>query len=254
MEAAFEFLNGWADRILVISLARAADRRARLAERLQGLRYERFEATDNLDLDLGRLRREGVFDERRTPRRFRHTRAMSLAEIACALSHRRIYEETLRNGWERVVVFEDDVIPRNGSLAALPAALAELPAGWDLCYLGYHKNERPSPWDHAKQATYVALGPLRLTRWTPREALRILPTPATPHLRRAGLHTHAHAYAVSRAGAEKLLAAQRPVAFRSDWLFSYLILRGELSAFVTDPQLFDQESASDAGVRSYLHP
>jgi glycosyl transferase family 25 len=254
VDPAYDFLNGWADRILVVTLARATDRQARVRERLRGLRFEHFAATDKRDLDRGRLAADGVFDESRTPRRFRHTREMNLGEIGCALSHRRIYEEAVRHGWSRTVVFEDDVVPRRGDLAHLPAALGALPAGWDLCYLGYLKNDAPSPWVRAKRAAYVALSPLRLVPWRTGEALRLLPSPFAPHLRRAGLHACTHAYAVSLAGARKLLAAQTPVAFRADWAFSYLILRGELSAFATQPRAFDQEDVYAApGASSYVH-
>lgn len=251
MQDAFEFLNGWADRVLVVSLARAADRQARLGERLAGLRYEVFPATDKADLDRERLVREGAFDESRTPRAFRHSREMNLGEIGCALSHRRIYEAAVAGGWARTVVLEDDVVPRAGDLAALPAALAELPAGWDLCYLGYMKNEAPTGWDRAKRAAYVALAPFRLVRWRTGEALRLLPSPFSPHLRRAGLHACTHAYAVSLEGARKLAAAQRPVSLRADWLLSSLVLRGRLSAFVAEPRLFDQEDVATAP--SYVH-
>jgi glycosyl transferase family 25 len=254
VDAAWAFLNGWADRILVVTLARAADRRARLRERLAGLRYEPFTATDKLELERARLLADGTFDESRTPRRFRHTREMNLGEIGCALSHRRIYEEIVRRGAARTVVLEDDVVPREGDLAHLPAALGALPAGWDLCYLGYLKNDAPSAWTRAKRAAYVALSPLRLVPWRTGEALRLLPSPVAPHLRRAGLHACTHAYAVSLAGARKLLAAQTPVAFRADWLFSYLILRGELSAFAAEPRAFDQEDVTaGSGGRSYVH-
>jgi glycosyl transferase family 25 len=254
VDGAYEFLNGWADRVLVVTLARATDRQARLGERLRGLRFEHFAATDKLELERGRLVAEGVFDEARTPRRFRHAREMNLGEIACALSHRRLYEETVRHRWSRVVVLEDDVVPREGDLAHLPAALGGLPPGWDLCYLGYMKNEAPSAWVRAKRAAYVALSPLRLVPWRTGEALRLLPSPYAPHLRRAGLHACTHAYAVSLAGAKKLLAAQTPVAFRADWLLSYLTLRGELSAFAAEPQGFDQEDvAAGPGASSYVH-
>jgi glycosyl transferase family 25 len=254
VDRAWQFLNGWADRILVVTLARATDRQARLRERLRGLRFEHFAATDKLDLDRHRLVAEGVFDEARTPRRFRHTREMNLGEIACALSHRRLYEEIVRNGWSRVVVLEDDVVPREDDLAHLPAALEALPPGWELCYLGYMKNEAPSAWGRVKRAAYVALSPLRLAPWRTGEALRLLPSPFAPHLRRAGLHACTHAYAVSLGGARKLLAAQTPVALRADWLLSSLILRGELSAFAAEPQAFDQEDVTAGpGASSYVH-
>ncbi len=251
MQDAFEFLNGWADRVLVVSLARAQDRQARLRERLRGLRYELFPATDKKDLDRDALVKDGAFDESRTRRAFRHSREMNLGEIGCALSHRRVYEAAVAGRFARTVVLEDDVVPRAADLAALPTALSELPPGWDLCYLGYVKNEAPSAWDRTKRAAYVALAPLGLVRWRTGEALRLLPAPFSPHLRRAGLHACTHAYAVSLEGARKLAAAQTPVSLRADWLFSSLILQGKLSAFVAEPRLFDQEDVLTAP--SYVH-
>jgi glycosyl transferase family 25 len=251
VQDAYEFLNGWADRILVISLARAADRQARLRERLAGLRYELFQATDKRDLDLDRLVKEGVYDESRTRRAFRHTKDMNLGEIACALSQRRVYEAAVANGWARTVVFEDDVVPRTADLPLLPAALSQLPPGWDLCYLGYARHEAPTARDRAKQAAYVALAPLRLVRWRAGEARRLLPRPFSANLRRAGLHDFALAYAVSLDGARKLAAAQTPVSLRADWLLGSMVVQGRLDAYLTDPKMFDQEDLASAP--SYIH-
>ncbi len=253
---AFEFLNGWADRVAVISLPRARDRRARIAARLGGLDYRFGDGVDKLGLDRDRLVQEGVLDESRAPRPYRHRHGMSLGEIGAALAHRRVYEEAVANGWQRVVVLEDDAVPRVADLASLPDALSQLPADFDLCYLGYMGGERTTAWDRAKQAAYVAFGPLGVVPWSAREALRLHARPHSANLRRAGLHMCAHAYAISLAGARKLLETQTPVAFRADWLFPYLILRGQLSAFVTAPRLFDQEGAAEvpSGTpTSYIH-
>jgi len=155
-----------------------------------------------------------------------------------------------------VVVFEDDVIPLAADLGELPRALSQLPDDFDMCYLGYMGRERPSPWQRAKQAFYFVLGPLGVVPWSSAEALRLHARPFSPNLRRAGLHMCAHAYVVSLSGARKLLEAQTPVAFRADWVFPFLILRGRLSAFVTSPRLFDQETPEHVppgGTTSYIH-
>lgn len=254
---AFEFLNGWADRAFVVSLVRAGERRARLAPRLAGLDFTFLDAVDKLGLDRERLLREGVFDERGTPRAFRHRAEMPLGHIGCSLSHRAIYERIVRNGWERVVVLEDDVVPQHGALALLPDALSQLPAGWELCYLGYLGDRTVTLRARLKRAYYLATAPIGLGRWRLAEARRLLPRPFSANLRRAGRHMCTHAYAVSREGARKLLAAQTPVAFNADQLLAYLILREGLDAYVTDPVFFDQEAfagnAQGDEPRSYIH-
>jgi glycosyl transferase family 25 len=239
--AAFEFLNGWADRIFVVSLRRAVERRAQVAGTLSGLRFEFLDAVDKKDLDRERLVREGAYDERRTRRAYRNRGGMTLGAIGCALSHRNLYDEMVAKGWERMVVLEDDVIPRVPEVAGVGDALRELPAGWDLCYLGYWQNEVVTPKARLKRASYVALAPLGLSRWRLGETLRLLPRPFSPHLRRAGRHMCTHAYAVSREGARKLAAAQRPVAYAADQLFTMMILQGKLDAYVAVPALFDQD-------------
>lgn len=239
---AFAFLNGWADRVFVVSLARAAERRERARGRLGGLDFRFLDAVDKLDLDREKLLDGGIYDERATPRAFRHRAEMPLGHVGCSLSHRAIYEQIVENGWRRVVVLEDDVVPHAGALDLLPTALGQLPEGWELCYLGYLGNETVTARARLKRAFNVALAPLGLVRWRLGEALRLLPRPFAPNLRRAGRHLCTHAYAVTLEGARKLLAAQTPVAFNADQLLAFLVLRGRLDAYVTHPVFFDQES------------
>jgi glycosyl transferase family 25 len=258
VRAAWHFLNGWADRIFVVSLRRAEGRRALIRERLAGLDYSFVDAFDKLDLDRARLTREGVFDERRTPRAYRYKAEMPLGHIGCSLSHRALYEQIVGNGWRRVVVFEDDVVPVDSALVHLPDALQQLPEDWELCYLGYWRNAALTVRDRVRQALYVALSPFRLVCWRPGEAMRLLPRRFSPNLLAGGRHLCTHAYAITAEGARKLLAAQTPVAFNADQLLAFLVLRGRISAYATIPKLFDQDAiagnAPPAGApASYIH-
>ncbi len=258
VRAAWDFLNGWADRIFVVSLRRADGRRALVRERLAGLDFRFVDAVDELDLDRARLAREGVFDESKTPRAYRHKAEMPLGAVGCSLSHRSLYEQIAKNGWRRVVVFEDDVVPVENALMHLPSALRQLPEGWELCYLGYWRNAMPEMRDRVRRALYVALSPFRLVRWRPAEAMRLLPRRFSPNLWAGGRHLCTHAYAVTAEGAKKLLEAQTPVAFYSDQLLAFLVLRGRISAYATLPKLFDQDAiagnAPPAGApTSYIH-
>ncbi len=231
------------DRVFVITLARASERRAVLAKRLAGLDYTIHYGVDWRQLDCAQLEREG-YDERRARQASRLGRPMQLGQIACAISHRRVYEEILAAGLRRALIFEDDVVPRPAQLPLLSAVLDELPPDWDLVYLGCTNFERVTARDRARQAAYLLLSALQLMKWTPREVLRLHPRPYRPHLKEAGLHHGAYAYGVSAAGARKLLAAQRPLAQITDQLFIHLILRGELKAFVAEPRLFAHDDVA----------
>lgn len=252
MQAAWEELQRAFDRILVVTLERATDRQARVRERLAGLDFQFHLGVDKRALDAERLRAEG-YDADAARRVARRSRAMTAGEIGCALSHRQLYQAAVERGWERVLVFEDDVRPRP-DLGALPAVLAQLPASWELLYLGYSNFERVTAAHRAKQAAYLALSAARLMKWTPEQVRRLHPAPYSPNLRRAGLHHCTHAYAFTREAARKLLAAQTPLAFVADQLLVHLVLRGELEAYVVEPKLFDQEAGAGASARhSYVH-
>ncbi len=258
VRSALDFLNGWADRIFVVSLRRAGGRRALVRERLAGLDFSFADAVDKLDLDRGRLERDGVLDERRTPRAYRYKVEMPLGAVGCSLSHRNLYEQIASSGWRRAIVFEDDVVPVESALVHLPDALRQLPDDWELCYLGYWRDATPTVASRVRHAFYVALSPFGLVRWRPGEALRLLPRRFSPNLWAGGRHLCTHAYAVSAAGARKLLEAQTPVRFYSDQLLSFMVLRGKISAYAALPKLFEQDAtvgnAPPAGApQSYIH-
>jgi len=236
-------IGGFFDRVVVLTLARARGRQERVRERLGGLgvRFEFMEGVDGAALDREALARQGLYDAALARRADRFGREMNAGELGASLSHRRAYEEAIGHGWKRTLIFEDDLVPRAADLPALGAALSELPEGWDLVWLGYTNLERVTLRDRLKQAIYVPMAAVGLLKWTPGEVLRFHPRPYSAHLRRAGLHHCAHAYAVSLAGARKLLEAQTPVAWVADQLLVHLVLSAKVEAFVTEPQFFDQE-------------
>jgi glycosyl transferase family 25 len=80
----------------------------------------------------------------------------------------------------------------------------------------------------------------------------LLPKPFSRHLKKAGFHDCTHAYAVTLAGAKKLLAAQTPVVYRADDLLSATIMKGELNAFVSEPKFFDQEIFHNSAILSEI--
>jgi glycosyl transferase family 25 len=250
--AAFAYLKGWADRIFVVTLARAHERHAHIEGVLGGLDFRFHRGVDKASLDLAALEREGRLAPWREVRRLTgKPRPLKPGEAGAALSHRQVYEEIVGAGVRRAIVLEDDVAPREHDVALLPAALDQLPEDWDLVYLGYTRFERVTTWQRAKRLLYRGLAPLHAVPWRPEEAVRLHPRPFSANLRRAGYHDGAYAYAVSLAGARKLLAAQTPLAHVADHLVLNLVLSGELRAFVTEPKMFDELSDRIAGPASY---
>jgi glycosyl transferase family 25 len=234
-------LHNYFDKIFVVSIPRFTERHTKVQEHLQGLSFDFFWGADKLQLDIDKAKQAGIYDEERTKQLQRQGKSLNPGELACSLSHRMVYEEMIKHNWKKVLILEDDVLPLYDHLAELPAALQELPAGWELVYLGYLKHETVTFSLKAKQLLYKIKAALGLMKWNYTMVSHLLPRPYSYHLKKAGFHDCTHAYAVTLEAAKKLLAAQTPVVYRADDLLSHTILKGELNAFVTVPKFFDQE-------------
>jgi len=243
-------LNAAFDKILVVSVPRFTERHKMVSGKLQGLAFEFFWGADKMHLDGEMLSRN--YSEIRAKKLQRQGKALNFGEIACALSHRMVYDAMIENGWQKVLILEDDVVPLHEPLQQLPDALKELPPDWELVYLGYLKHETVTPALKRKRFFYKLLSLAGLMKWSYKMVTNLLPRPYSAHLRKAGFHDCTHAYAITLEAAKKLRAAQSPVVYRADDLLSATIMKGELNAFVTEPKFFDQEVFHHHGAGSEI--
>jgi glycosyl transferase family 25 len=238
----FNELQQFFDKILVVSVPRFTDRHQRVQERLKGLAFDFFWGADKLQLNLEKAKNDGTYDDVKTMELERLGKPLNSGELACALSHRNLYAAMIENGWKKILILEDDVYPLSENMPMLLKALQELPEEWDLVYLGYLKHEKITFNLKIKQFFYKILSGLKLMKWNYTMVGNLLPKPYSAHLKKAGFHDCTHAYAITLEGAKKLLEAQTPVVYRADDLLSYTILKGNFTAFITNPKFFDQES------------
>ena len=96
--------------IHVISLRRRADRRAWIEEHLQhaGLLFSFFDATDALELDHEPLAR--LYDPARFAALNRDQPEMLPGQLACSLSHYRLWQHVATSGAPWTLVLEDDAV------------------------------------------------------------------------------------------------------------------------------------------------
>lgn len=247
------FLEKYFDHIFVITLERATDRQAKVKERLEGLRYDFFYGVDKHELNWEKVNQEGIYDDKRARQLNRYSKGMILGHIACALSHRHLYQHILEKGYQRVLIFEDDAVPLFDRDGELQQSAEELPDNWEVIYFGYSKNEMATPALKRKQVFYSIICHLKLIKWSPRMISNLLPRPYSPHIQKAGFHDLTHSYAVTREACMKLISAQTPVVFNADPLLSHLIMNGELNAFITRKKFFTQEQFLDPAHRSFIH-
>lgn len=234
-------LQHYFDKVFVITVPRFTDRHLRVRERLEGLPFEFFWGADKQQLNLETAMADGTYDEGKTKKLQRSGKALNTGELACSLSHRLLYEEMVKNGWQKVLILEDDVWPLYENLDQLPQTLKELPTNWELVYLGYLKHEQVTVKLKLKQFFYKLASGIGLMKWSYTMICNLLPKYYSAHLKKAGFHDCTHAYAITLDAAKKLVKAQTPVCYRADDLLSHSILKGELAAFVTEPKYFDQE-------------
>lgn len=247
------FLGKYFDKIFVITLERALDRQEKVRERLAGLPFEFFFGVDKHSLNWENLLSENIYDDNKARQLNRYSKGMILGHIACALSHRKLYEHIVKQQYQRVLIFEDDVVPLADQDALLPLSIRELPGDWEMIYFGYNKNETATPELKRKQAFYKLLSYINLIKWSPKMVSNLLPRPFSTNLQQAGFHDLLHAYGISLSACKKLIPAQTPVVFNADPLISHLVMKGELKAFITRKKFFTQEQFLDSTHRSFIH-
>jgi glycosyl transferase family 25 len=175
--------------IFVISLTRAAERRASITAQLErlDLNYRLFDAIDG-----NALTPEQTDLVDRHWRRRRTGNPLRPAEVGAAMSHALVYREILKAGHGAAVILEDDA-QLKPTFPAFVRGEIPIPKDVHLVALHYYQNQ------FVNRAGAIELaGGYRLYR---------------PYGRLLG----ACAYYVTRHGAEKLLAAALPVWSQVDW-------------------------------------
>lgn len=172
-------------RTCVINLARASERLARISAHLAslGITPERVDAVDGSVLTPRDIR--AAADRLRF--HLLHTRRLQPAELGCALSHRRVYEQLIADGTPRALILEDDAVLHPERLAAAIAGFEEIDPAEPRIHLLAARHR-----DHI-----------------PAEGLHPIRPPAA----------FATAYLITAAAAARLRAANTPVfTLADDWL------------------------------------
>ena len=149
---------------------------------------------------------------------------MSFKELGCALSHADAIQQGLHLGYEAFLILEDDVAPSAAAAvetrAFVMGALNEAPIDFDVLFLGWCME--------ACELTAIL----------------------TEHLQSAVGPLCAHAYIVSRSGAEKLLPRMLPASEPNDVVLRKMLVDKELKGFKTRQVRTHSLHRVDCGVRS----
>jgi len=119
-------INDYFDNIYVLNLNRRKDRSENTKSRLDKIRikYEKFGATDG---SVIKPLWESFHKE--------NTNFTTPNYLACSISHLSIYKDAIENGYNRILILEDDILV-NKNIHTIFESM-EIPEWKDLFYLGY---------------------------------------------------------------------------------------------------------------------
>lgn len=154
------------DEIYLINLNRRPERLKKMNQmlRLLGIQFKRVEAIDGYNLTQRYLTSIKFLPGYLDPY---HKRPMKLGEIGCFLSHFKVWEDIVNNGYERAIILEDDVhFTRNGKLIInkMIEDLIKTHLEWDFIYLG-RKKMTPNG-DEFFVASHRFLSTVAYSYWT----------------------------------------------------------------------------------------
>ncbi len=253
MQEYFQYLNKYYDKIYVLSVESAADRRELFAERFQGLNYSFFFGADKNKFSIEDVKEKGIFSEELTRHHHRYNKTMKHGEIACSWSHKMMYEEMMANNYNRILIFEDDAVPNVSMVKKISEILLEIPADCELLMWGWGKNGLNNWGGKIKKIIYHFQHRLGKLKWNHQVIRNLYAKPFSQHLKKAGFHDYTYAYAINRSGAEKLLTMQTPIQYIADNLLAYAATNEVVNGYIVFPQVFLHDSLPDGTQRdSYI--
>jgi glycosyl transferase family 25 len=253
MKEYLENLNNYFDKIYVLSVEAADARRSLFAGRFAGLNYSFFYGADKNKMNIPELAEKNIYSEELSKRHHRYGKLMKPGELACAWSHKMMYEDTLRNNYSRVLIFEDDAVPDPEIVRQIPEILSEIPADCELLMWGWAKNGETNFTTALKQTWYHIQHQLGLLKWNHTTIKNLFAKPFSAHLKKAGFHDYTYCYAVTKSSAEKLLQMQTPVQYIADNLLAHACARGLINGYIVYPPVFLHDNLPDGSARdSYI--
>ncbi|RYY06203.1 MAG: hypothetical protein EOP43_06970, partial [Sphingobacteriaceae bacterium] len=157
-KSAVNSLNNYFDKILLLTIERNLYRLPAIEKNFNGLNFEVFMGVDGSKLDIPDLKEKGVIAKNIDDIYLQDSLAyMNMPvkpllrnQIAVASSHKKIYQYIKDNGFNKVLILEDDAIPVEKNLHLVEETLKQVPEDWELLFLGHIYNNDFSFWGRFK--------------------------------------------------------------------------------------------------------
>lgn len=242
MQVFFDKLNSFFDRIYVLTIPQSPERRVAFETSMKGLNFQFFYGVERQSLVSDPQKLLSIYNDILAKKNQRYGKSMTAGEIACALGHRKIYEDMIENNVGKALIFEDDVFPLEENINHLPAIVDNAPPDWDILFFDYDKNEKLVPF---KQAVYHVQHLLGFLKWNHTVIKNLYPKDVNQYWKTAGYHDFADAYAVTNQAAHRLVELQTPLSTVADNLLANAVTEEHLNGYISVPKLFAQRSAGE---------
>jgi glycosyl transferase family 25 len=253
MQEYFQYLNKYYDKIYVLSVANAEERRKLFAERFKGLDYSFFFGADKNKFTIEEAGIKNIFNEKLARQHHRFSKTMMHGEIACSWSHKMMYKDMLANNYNRVLIFEDDAVPDGKMMQQIPVILKEIPDDCELLMWGWDKNGENNFGAVLKKSIYHLQHRFGKLKWNHRMIRNLYAKKSSKHLKKAGFHDYTYAYAINRIAAEKMIQMQSPIQYIADNLLAHAITNEVVKGYIACPPVFLHDTLPDGTQRdSYI--
>jgi len=253
--------NRFFDKIFIINLKDSPHRLKKVAKeyRNKHIKFDVFEAIN------GRCKKVSICKEKQKEfsKRYGVQYGNSIKNpkeripaSSLTLSQRLIYMETIRQGWERVLISEDDVWLTSDIEKRFKQAIKELPDDWDMLYLGCGAEcgLKGISESRTKKNRYITpLSEHYDINWhvSVKEDLRSLCEDCKVHSKNLTLPESPGGtwnYAVSNKGARKLLEILgNRIGQHCDQVYRNAIFNGDIKAYALDPPVIYHEGGAFRG-------
>lgn len=238
-------INNLVDKIYVLTIERNSDRHPNVRSILKGTSFEFWYGLDARDEFNGKKYvsdiEDNFFIENEIDKGF--ASSSTIGQFGAYLSIKKMIDYIAKSEYEKVLLFEDDLLPLNKDWKNIfKKSFEELPGDWDILLLGYFYDGSLYKYSYKRYMRPIIKAYNRLRHFLKKKSLiRNLPLKFSKHLDISGYSMGGHAYCLSKKGAQLLSSYLSPMRDSGDLLISRLVVEKKIKAFSVYPCLFFQD-------------
>ena len=246
-------LNEYYDKIYLVIIERnIPERLEKIKVSLKGLNFEIFKGVDGKL--LSEKEKNKIYDHKNSIKmmgdffQFQYHRkifeGLKIGNIGCSQSHLNIYKDMIQNGYNKILILEDDARLIEKNIYLITKILEQMPADTDLFYWGYRWHDCESIISRFRRKyispLFILLSGRNLKKINDENKIKY-PKKFKKNIWYSGFHAGTHAYAINIETAKKVSELNTPIKFAPDAALSYLVRNKKINAYVAVPFIFRED-------------